>query len=416
VRHSKDNSIHEQYDFDRELDRVSTHADKWNFLFPPGLPGERYRTDRFKGPDRAIPLWVADMDFPAPRPVVEALAARVKHGIFGYAGRPPSYDQAVVDWMQRRHGWTVDPTWLLINPGVLPALYLIVDAFTGPEDKVLIQSPVYFPFYNVIQRNGRQVVTNPLIYENGRYKMDFQDLAEKARDPRLKLAILCSPHNPVGRVWTPEELKRFGEICLANDVLVAADEIHSDLVYSGHTFTPYGTLGESLAQTAFICTSTSKTFNLAGLRTANTLVPNEALRDHLNTALQAHGLHAVSLFGMLALEAAYREGEPWLTQLLAYLEVSIKTMADFFADRLPQVTLIPPEGTHLAWLDCRGLDLGGANLQEFFLEEAGVFLEGGAIFGPEGQGFVRLNFACPRPLLVEAMERMAAAVERRSRD
>jgi len=399
------------YDFDTEISRAGTNAAKWEFIQEGQDPHHMEHTDKFYGENRILPMWVADMDFPCPQRVVEALVARARHGIYGYTAPTDAYYSAVVSWMKRRQGWQVDPEWICITPGVVPALNMLVRTFVSPGEKVLIQPPVYHPFFHAIENNQAELAANALIYENGRYRMDYADLETKAKDPSVKLAILCSPHNPVGRVWSRDELLRFGDICLGNDVLVVSDEIHADLIYKGHTFTPWVSLGEAFAQHAVVCTAPSKTFNLAGLHTSNIVIPNAELRARFKKTLQSNGLVGIGPFGLVALEAAYTHGEEWLDQVLDYLEGNLHYLEDYVAHHIPRISVVRPEGTYLAWLDCRGLGLDKWALKHLMLNEARVFLDEGFIFGPEGEGFERINIACPRSILVEALERIREAMD-----
>jgi len=401
-----------QYDFNREINRRGTHSIKWGFMQDEEDPLRAKATEAFFGENRILPLWVADMDFASPRPVVEALIERAEHGLYGYTGKTDSYCEAVVTWMRKRHGWEIAPEWICTTPGVVPALNMLVRAFVAPGERVLIQRPVYYPFFGAIENNGAEMVVNPLVYENGRYRMDFGDLEEKARDPRVRLAILCSPHNPVGRVWTADELTRFGEICLKNDVLIVSDEIHGDLIYRGNKFVPLASLGEAFAQNAITCTAPSKTFNLAGLHTSNIIISNPELRGRFEKTLQSNGLFGINAFGVVAVEAAYNHGEEWLAQVLDYLEGNLRYLEDYVSGRIPQVTVIRPEGTYLVWMDCRRLGLDKDGLKRLMLKEARVYLDEGFLFGPEGEGFERINIACPRSILVEALERIGNAIAR----
>jgi cystathionine beta-lyase len=401
-----------KYDFDAEVDRRDTNSLKWEFIQSEEDPLKCELTDRFFGEDRILPLWVADMDFPSPKPVVDALVARAQHGIYGYTMPTPAFYQAFVRWMQRRHGWEVAPEWICITPGALPALNMLVRAFVPPGDRVLIQPPVYYPFYSAIEDNGAEVALNPLIYEDGRYRMDFGDLEAKCGDPKVKMAIFCSPHNPVGRVWTEDELAHFGQICIDNDVLVVSDEIHSDLIFKGHTFTPFAKVSEAFAQSSITCNAPSKTFNLAGLHTCCIVIPNEELRSAFEGIVESNGMVTVGAFGAVALQAAYDHGEEWLGQLLEYLQGNLEYLEEYVAKHIPQLTVVPLEGTYLVWLDCRRLGLNKSELQQLMLEEARVYLDEGFVFGPEGEGFERMNIACPRAVLAEALERIRQAVEK----
>jgi len=402
------------YDFDAEVDRQDTNSLKWEFIQSDEDPLKWDLTDSFFGEDRILPLWVADMDFPCPKPVVDALVARAQHGIYGYTMPSPAFYQSVVRWMQRRHGWKIAPEWICITPGVVPALNMLVRAFVAHGDKVLIQPPVYYPFYSAIENNGAELALNPLIYEDGRYRMDLADLEAKCKDPKVKVAILCSPHNPVGRVWTPEELRRFGEICINNDVLVISDEIHADLIFKGHVFTPFAKVSEAFAQNSVTCTAPSKTFNLAGLQTSCIVIPNRDLRSTFERIVQSNGLVTIGTFGAVALQAAYDFGEEWLGQLLDYLQGNLEYLEQYVAESIPQLTVVRPEGTYLVWLDCRRLGLSKWELKQLMLEEARVYFDEGFVFGPEGEGFERVNIACPRAILAEALDRIRQAVERLS--
>ena len=399
------------YSFDEEIDRFETQCLKWEFEKIEDQLVESDRAHAKYGEDRLLPLWVADMDFKSPPQVIDALVERAAHGVFGYCVPDDGYFEAVEGWMARHYDWHVDRDWITITPGVVTALYILIQAFTEAGDKILIQPPVYHPFYSAIEDNGRLVVRNPLKRVNGRYEMDLDDLAEKARDPGVKLAVLCSPHNPVGRVWTPEELRRFGEICQANDVLVISDEIHADLIMSGHTFTSFATVDEGFAANSIICTAPSKTFNLAGLRLSNIIVQNEAQRKQFQDQFNSLGHLGPNIFGLVAAEAGYRSGEEWLGEVLAYIEGNYNFMRSYLAEHLPQLTLMPLEGTYLAWIDFSALGLDPADRTTFLMEEAKVWLNPGEIFGPEGADFERVNIACPRSLLAEALERIKTAVD-----
>ncbi|UCC75763.1 MAG: pyridoxal phosphate-dependent aminotransferase [Anaerolineales bacterium] len=403
-----------RYDFDRQISRRGTSAVKWEFIQKGQDLLHWEHTDEFFGPNRILPMWVADMDFRSPEPVVTALVARAEHGIYGYTEKSDGYYQSVVGWMERRHGWRVAPEWICTTPGVVPALNMLVRTFLSPGEKVLIQQPVYYPFFSAIENNGGQIVSNSLILDNGRYGMDFDDLEVKAQDPKVKMAILCSPHNPVGRVWRREELSRFGEICLRNNILVVSDEIHGDLIYKRYAFTPFASISEDIAQNAVICTAPSKTFNLAGLQTSNIIIPNADLRAKFEKTLHSNGLFGIGVLGIVATEAAYNHGEEWLEQLLDYVEGNLRYLEQYVRDNIAQISVIPPEGTYLVWLDCRRLGLGKWDLQRFMLNEARVYLDEGFVFGPEGEGFERINIACPRSILAEAIERIHNAIQRLS--
>jgi cysteine-S-conjugate beta-lyase len=386
-----------RYDFDAPLDRRDTHSLKWDYC------------QRTYGLDDVIPMWVADMDFPAPQPVVDALRARAAHPAYGYASTPSGFWDAAVVWLRDRHGWDAHHSWLARSPGVVPALSLCVTAFTQPGDKVVVQPPVYYPFFTAVENNGRRLVRNPLVLEDGRFRMDLDDL-ERRIDPRTRLLILCSPHNPVGRVWTREELEQLGAICDRHDLLVVSDEIHMDLVYSGHRHVPLASISPALASRTVTCVAPSKTFNIAGLTTSLVVASNRSLLARYNAALTASGLGIGSLFGTVALEAAYTDGAEWLDQLLVYLERNVDFAERFVRERIPSLRFIRPEGTYLALIDCRDLGLAQAPLDEFFLRTARVFFDSGPMFGEECTGFERINLGCRRGLLQEALERIERAV------
>jgi cystathionine beta-lyase len=386
-----------RYDFDAVIDRRNTGSLKWDY------------PERALGHKDVIPMWVSDMDFAAPQPVIDAIRARTEHGVFGYPLTPPSYWAAIQSWFKARHNWDVKKEWLSKSPGVVPALSLCVTAFTHPGDKVVVQTPVYYPFFSAIKHNGRRIVRNPLKSENGRWAMDFDDLERKI-DPRTRLLILCSPHNPVGRVWRREELNRLAEICVQKDLLIVSDEIHSDLVFTGYKHFPLASLSEEAAKRTITLTAPSKTFNTAGLTTAVVIASNPKILNLFNSEAANAGLTMGNIFGIAALEAAYTQGAEWLDQLLPYLEENVNAAQRFFEARIPRVKFIRPEGTYLALLDCRGLGLDQKALNDFFLRKAGVYFDEGTLFGDELAGFERINLGAPRSVLLQALERIEAAV------
>jgi cystathionine beta-lyase len=360
------------------------------------------------GSKEVIPFWVADMDFPSPPAVTEALAARVKHGIFGYPS-PHSYAyDAVAAWLDKRHNWKTNPAWMVSSPGVVTALTLAVQTFTKPGDKIIIQPPVYPPFFSSVQNQGRIVLENPLVYADGNYQINFDDLADKARE--AKMLVLCSPHNPVGRVWSQSELAKLLEICSANNLLIVSDEIHGDLVYSGHHHTPLASLETNSKCKIITLTAPSKTFNTAGLYTSIAIIPDNKLRSQFSQVVQQLGINKSNVFGITALEAAYRHGEPWLNELLIYLEDNAQYLTEYIAANIPAIKVEKPQGTYLAWLDCRNLNLPHQELVQFFSRKAKIGLNDGITFGSQGTGFMRLNFGCPRSLLAEGLNRIAKAI------
>ena len=395
-----------KYDFDHVFDRSGTGSAKW----------EAYRGGSHSGPIKAIstnldddgpiPMWVADMDFRVPEPVLDALKTRIDHGFFGYTMITDSYYDAVISWFSRRHSWDIDKDWILTSPGIVPACHFAVRTYCEPGDKVLVQQPVYYPFFRSITNGGCEIVSSALIDNDGHYEMDFDDLEIKAADPKVKLSILCSPHNPVGRVWSEEELRRYGEICNRHGVLVIADEIHCDLTMPGVKFHPYGLLGEAFTNNALICTAPSKSFNLAGMHLSNLIIPNPKLRKAYNDYMESIGVaHGINPLAVTALEAAYNEGEEWLDQVRDYIWANHQHLKSFAAENLPDIKIYDLEGTYLNWMDFRGLGLDRAQLEELTQLKAKVLFDEGYIFGAEGEGFERINLACPRSILDAALER-----------
>lgn len=386
-----------KYNFDEVIDRTNTASYKWD------------QSEKLFGRADILPLWVADMDFRAPKEVVDAITRRAEKGIYGYTFRTQGYYDAIIGWLSRRHGWEIRQDWITSSPGVVPAMSMIVQAFSEPGDNIILQSPVYYPFYDVIQSNGRNVVDNALLFHDGRYTMDY-DLLERQAQEGAKMLLLCSPHNPGGRVWTREELEKVGDICIKHNVLIVVDEIHHDLVYPGNKHIPFASISEAFAQQSITCIAPSKTFNLAGLAAAVVIIPNEELRQKYNQLLKTLSLHMETYFGLTAIESAYTYGDEWLDQLLQYLEGNLNTVIQFVGEHLPQVGVIKPEGTYLVWLDCRAISDNPKTLKKLMWEKAGVAFNEGSMFGQAGAGFLRVNIACPRSLLVKALEQFAEAV------
>lgn len=386
-----------KYDFDKRLDRTNKASYKWD------------QSEKLFGREDILPLWVADMDFEAPKEVVDAITQRAKQGIYGYTVRTQAYYDAIMGWLSRRHGWSIQQDWISSSPGIVPALSLMVLAFTEPGDRIILQSPVYYPFYDVIKMNGRTVVDNSLVLEDGYYTFNYDQLEEQAQ-AGAKMLLLCSPHNPGGRVWKKEELERIGEICLKYNVLVVVDEIHHDLVFAGHKHVPFASLSEAFLNNSITCIAPSKTFNLAGLQAASIIIPNEQLRHTYNSLLKTLSIHMESFFGLTAIESSYTHGDEWLDQLLNYLEGNLDVLMDFVQKRLPQVKVIKPEGTYLVWMDCTSISNDPKVLKQLMFEKAGVAFSEGSVFGKQGAGYLRVNIACSRSLLLEAMERFSSAV------
>ncbi len=382
-----------KYNFDEKVERFNTNSLKWDLT-------ERSHKDK-----DIIPLWVADMDFKVPDEVVSAIKDRADHGIFGYTMRSREGYQAVIAWMKKRYNWDVEREWIKFAPGVVPGLNLIVGAFTKPGDEVIIQTPVYHPFYSIIKNSGCQIVENPLKVVKGRYEMDFDNL-KSVITKKTKMIILCSPHNPVGRVWTKEELTQLGNIALENNILVVADEIHGDLVFKPNVQTAYASISEEFANKCIICTAPNKTFNIAGLQTANIIIKNKKLRTLYEVQLEKSCIEGPNVLGDIAQAAAYTYGEEWYQEVMEYLNENIEYTLNFFKTRIPKIKFYKPEGTYMLWLDCSALHMNNEHLNEFFLKKCKVWLNNGTTFGKGGENFMRLNIATSRSTLKEAYERI----------
>jgi cysteine-S-conjugate beta-lyase len=388
-----------KYDFETVIERRGTGCVKWDAWEAYGHSQDD------------LPLWVADMDFKTAPCAIEALTHRVQHGIFGYTMAPEGYYEAVLGWFETRHGWRPQREWLVMTPGVVFALAMAVTALTQPGDAVIIQPPVYYPFRSEIEGNGRRVVTSPLIYQDGRYTMDYEGFERAVEESGARLFILCNPHNPVGRAWTEEELRRIGQICLRHNVVVISDEIHADFARAGHTHVPFASLGGEFANNAIVCTAPSKTFNLAGLQLSNIFIPNPDIRAAFKRALDRTGYDEPSVFGITAAQACYERGGEWLDELKQVLDENYAVLEQAVG-RMPGVRLVPLESTYLPWLDCRGLGLDDEALRQLVEHDAHLWLDLGTMFGREGSGFVRMNLASPKPIIEEACKRLAGAVEK----
>lgn len=384
-----------KYNFDELVPRRGSNSYKWDSA----------------GSEDVLPMWVADMDFRTAPAVVEALRKRVEHGIFGYVKVPAAYYDAIGDWFKRRHSWRVEKDWILFTTGVVPALSAVIKALTHPGDKVLVQTPVYNCFFSSIRNDECEMVANPLIYRNGAYSIDFDDLEKKAADPRVKLLLLCNPHNPAGRVWTRQELTRIGEICLKNDVFVVADEIHCELVYPGHQYIPFASISEDFLHSSVTCTSPSKAFNLAGLQVANIFAANPAVRKKIDKALNVNEVCEINPFAVEALIAAYNEGEEWLEELRQYLLGNYNYLKRFFEEQLPLFPVLALEGTYLVWVDCSVLKQSSEEIVKMLLEKEMLWVNEGSMYGEAGEGFIRINIACPRQLLIEGLNRIARVLK-----
>lgn len=391
-----------QYDFDTPIDRTHTWSIKHDFKKENGKA------------DDILPLWVADMDFRSPDSVIEALKKAVDHGIFGYSRADESYFDAVAAWYQKRHHLTLQPEWMTCTPGIVFALSIAVRAFTQEGDAVLIQPPVYHPFSRAILRNKRTLVENPLVLKDGHYEMDLEELEQKVLDEHVKLMILCNPHNPVGRVWTREELTALADICLRHHVYVISDEIHGDFVWQGHEQTPYASISEEACLHSMMCTAPSKTFNLAGMATSNLFIPDPEMRRKFRSELLDVGQENMNRLGLFACRAAYEGGGEWLDQLIGYLAGNLALVRDFCKNRVPQIQLVEPEGTYLAWLDCRELGMTDDELMAFFSNEAKVWLDPGTHSGEQGSGFMRFNLGSSRSVIAQALDQIEAAWKKRN--
>lgn len=387
-------------DFDTVPNRRGTNCFKYDFAREMGMPED------------VLPLWVADMDFPTAPAVLERLHALAEHGIFGYTGVKDAYFSAVHNWYAQRFGWETQRSWLVTTPGVVFAIAIAIRAFTQKGDAILIQQPVYYPFADKVTENDRQLVVNPLILKNGRYEMDFADMERKIADNHVKMLLLCSPHNPVGRVWTKEELLRVGEICQKHGVLVVSDEIHADFTYTGHTHRVFASVKSEFADFTITCTAPSKTFNLAGLQNSNIFIPNRQLRHAYKKELSACGCGGTNCMGMAACQAAYEAGADWLEQLKQYLAGNLAYVRQFLREKLPEIALIEPEGTYLVWLDLRKLGLTEQQQRQLIVQDAKLWLDTGTLFGQGDEGFERINIACPRATIEQAMQRLERAVHK----
>lgn len=387
-----------KYDFDKIVDRSKNRSAKYD-----------ERVKNF-GTDDVIPLWIADMDFKTAQPIIDACVKKAEEGIWGYTSRPESYFKAYADWQEKRNGWRPDTALFSWSLGVVPALTAIVRLFTGEHDKIMIQPPVYPEFYDVNELSGRRVAENNMIERDGRWEIDFEDFEEKAKDPLTKMFILCNPHNPLGKVWKKEELGRMLSICFENGVLVVSDEIHSDLIFHGKKHIPAAMALPGAENRVITCLSATKTFNLAGLQASATVFPNREMKEIFDRYWGSLDIHRNNAFSSVAMEAAFREGEEWLEQMLDYVSGNFDFIADYCKNRISKICPSMPDATYLVWLDCRELGLDDAALKEFMIKKAKLGLNPGSSFTRSLSGFMRLNAACPRSVLKKAMEQLEEAV------
>lgn len=384
--------------FDEIIDRKNTDSLKYDFAVRRGKPAD------------ILPLWVADMDFRAPQCVIDALVDKSRHGIFGYSECSDEYYNTLRTWFAERFDWNIHPEWLVKTPGVVFAIAMAIRSLTKAGDAVMIQEPVYYPFRETIIVNSRTLVINELQYNGSAYSIDFEEFENKITASHVRLFILCSPHNPVGRVWTKDELERIGDICEQHGVIVISDEIHADFVYSGFRHLVFSNIRPQFSNFTITCTAPTKTFNLAALQISNIFIPNPALRRTFRQEIEKSGYSQLNLMGMTACKAAYKEGQPWLEELKAYINGNLSFLRCFLQERLPQVKLIEPEGTYLVWLDFKALKLDDMALEHLITHKAKLWLDGGTMFGPSGAGFQRINIACPRATLEKAMTQLEIAV------
>lgn len=389
-----------KYNFDEIIDRSNTYSSKWDSDVQKELFGKA----------DLLPYWVADMEFKTAPEVIDTLKKRVEHGIFGYSNRNDDYYNSIINWTKKRFDYQLEKEWILYSPGVVPAVNYVIQAFSNEGEGVIINEPVYYPFKRSIEANDRVVVNSNLILKDNMYYMDFEDLEEKIKDPKNKILILCSPHNPVSRVWTKEELIRIGDLCYENDVLVLADEIHNDLILKGNSHTMFASLGKKYQDISITATAPSKTFNLAGLYSSNIIVPNEDLRVRLETVFLRNSIGGQSPLSIEGVIAAYNKGEDWLDSLLEYLNKNVEFIEDYLLKNLPKAKLIDVQSTYLAWIDFREYEKDGNKLEKLIIEKAGCALDGGTWFGQGGSGFMRFNFAAPKEFISLGLERIASAI------
>ena len=386
-----------KFDFDQPVNRENTNSVKHD------LRG------RLFGKEDVIPMWVADMDFRVPPAVSRAIQERARHEIYGYTIRPEAFYDAAASWMQRRHGWRVETEWMTFTPGIVPGVNLAIQALTEPGDKVMIQPPVYFPFFDAVRKNHRQLVENRLLLKDGRYHIDFDDFERQLREG-VRMFVLSNPHNPGGMVWTHQELKTMGELCVKYGATIVADEIHCDIVYDGHQYIPMASLSEAIASKTITFIAPSKTFNIAGLASSVSIISDDSLRKTFNEMVGRLHIWHGNIFGSEAFRAAYEQGDQWLDELLVYLRDNLSLVEHYTRERLDDIELIRPEGTYLAWLDCRGLPLEADQVHRFMIEKANAGFNDGASFGENGKGFQRLNFGCPRSTLEKVLSNMEKAL------
>ncbi|WP_101843201.1 MalY/PatB family protein [Halobacillus sp. Marseille-P3879] len=388
--------------FSNVIQRKGTRSVKWDYA-------EHLYQDK-----EILPMWVADMDFQAPQEVIDSLKQRVEHGIFGYTMPDEEIKRSIIDWIAKRHQWNIESDWITYSPGVIPSLHMIVQALTEEQDNILIQTPVYPPFYSVIKEHQRNVVKNSLIYSEGMYSIDFEDFENQIVKNNVKMFILCNPHNPVGRVWKEEELKKMGEICVKHNVIIASDEIHADLILDEHKHIPVASVSNQLNNQTVTCYSPTKTFNLAGLQASYIVTSDKEKRESIKKNFDKQGMHMLNTLGLTAMENAYIHGEEWLEELLETIQSNRDFAAEQFRKHTDLIKAVPLEGTYLLWLDCRSLNLSQAELKSFMQKQAKVGLNDGVSFGEEGKGFMRMNLAAPQEIIENGVQRIVDAVRQKT--
>ncbi len=385
------------YNFDKIIHRENTNSVKYDLR------------KHFFNKEDVLPMWVADMDFETPVFIREAIQKRAEHPIYGYSIKPDSYFHAITSWLKTRHQWDIQQEEIFFSPGVVPGFTLAILAYSKPGDQVVVQPPVYFPFFQAVEDTGRKLLHNQLLEEDNYYKIDFKDLEEKLSDPKTRLLLISSPHNPVGRVWSVEELNKMMELCIKYDVLLLSDEIHADLVFKPHKHTPSAVVSELAKDHCVTFMAPSKTFNMAGLSTSFLIIQNEELKKKYEAILSAYHLGLGNVFGNEGLEAAFNQGAPWLDQLMDYLQKNVDLVADFFNNEFPEITILKPEATYLLWLNCKSLHLNDEELNDFFINKAELGLNRGSVFGSGGEGYMRMNIACPKSTLEKALHQLKLA-------
>ena len=383
------------YDFDKIINRAETNNVKYDLR------------EAYFGKGEVLPMWVADMDFETPDFIRQAIIERAKHPIYGYSFRPEAYFNSIIKWVKRRHSWQLKKDWILFAPGIVPALNLATMAYTKAGDGILVQPPVYFPFFTAVTNHNRKLIENQLVFHDGKYIIDFDDLERKARNTRM--FFLSNPHNPVGRLWTTEELQKIGEICVKNEVIIIADEIHCDLILPGHTYTPMASISPDISRNTVTCIAPSKTFNIAGMATSSVIIEDEELRKKFADTIEAVHVGSGNLFGNIASVAAYTHGDKWLDELLLYIDKNFKLLDEFLKNEIPLLGLVKAEATYLAWIDFRKTGLSDDEIKRKLLDQANLGLSPGPIFGSGGEGFQRMNLATPRSNVVKALENLKAA-------